>query len=199
MRLLFIAHNAQFVINRRVDGTGGNGIDANPVGREFLAPDLGEHIHGSLGGTVHRHTDQMIADSRGTDVDDVALAFFQKRQSCLGKRHNAPDIDIKALVVSRKLHFLNVADGRPAGVVDEDVQPAEALLHHLYGAVDILCLRHISHHIAAIFTHSIGGFLQGILMPSRNDDFRAFPCQRLGNGPANAGASGNQSDFVIKL
>ncbi len=192
--------------DRGLDAAGVHDGDADRVvgDEHLLAHRLGHPAHGVLRGVVHAlpgHRDQ--PEERG-QVDQVPVAGGdQVRQELLGAVHDAPEVDAHDPVHVGVLEVLEVAGQRDAGVVDDDVDPAELLDHRQ-------CVRR--ERVAVGDVEVVGADLastraldqrDGLGQPGVVDvgerEQRAAPGQVERERAADAGAgSGDHDDLVVE-
>ena len=101
------------------DGSGGNAVDLDVIGRQIQRPTARQTHHRRLARRIrcaHRPTDNHAA----CNIDDAAVtAGLEMRQQQLGQLHQGAQIDLIVRIHFFHRHCLDGSGARQAGVIDQ--------------------------------------------------------------------------------
>src|SRR5207244_335593 len=138
------------------------------------------------------------------DVDDAPAALLPHHQLARRPRHQEGALEIRLdhPVPVLVLHANEESVASDAGVVDEDVEPAEPLLGGLHQTVGVFALDGIGHHAvhrsAALF-ELLGRALHPVGIAARHYHGRSVLCQQGGRRVTDApAAAGHDRDLAAE-
>ena len=165
---------------------------------DLVVHRLGVALDRVLGRDVDGHVGLGDEPGDGGDVDDAPAALgAHVRQDRLGHPDDAEDVDVDDLLVLRDGELLGGACGADAGVVDQDVHPAEPRDHVLdrggHGGVagdvevqerqarragDAGCVAARPDHLEPGVDQAEGGLLADARGGARHERHRLLRCHR---------------------
>ena len=158
-------------------GAGADAADANAVRLQFQGQLSAEPLHGGLGGGVDGEVAHLVEmpGAGGGNVDDARIVrTAQQGNGRLAAEGDAQEVGVDLRENIRRVQMLDGARMGQPGVVDEAVEPAEALLDLGEGRGDALAVRHVrgqpQRPLAAKFPHRL---LQSVFVPRQHADLGA--------------------------
>src|SRR5712692_6016424 len=119
----------QLGVNRRFDGTRCNRVDSDAELTKFHAQVTCQHFESAFTRAVGREVGERLLFVDGADVDDLAGSFGLKEMPdhLLCGEEDALEVDVENAIIVFFGHFPKRRVSFDAGVVHENVEPAEML------------------------------------------------------------------------
>ena len=186
------------------DNANANGVDQDVVRRQVFGQALGQGNAGGPGDGSGHGRRAGGASAQVGDIDDAPAADFPHlRNNPADQPHRAPYFQVKIILPIGIADLLKGLGHGDAGIVDQDVHPAEVIqggLGHPVGAVGMGHIGgHRQHHALGGRANILGGGVQFFRAAGHDDHPRALGGHALGGGFANAlAAAGDDGYFIGK-
>ena len=199
-------------VDRRLDGSGGQRVDADLVHRQFLRHRLHQHRNAALGGCVVRvsrpgndvvdrgHADDLAGGSRDFGNHAATQKLFD-RLACAEKLTGQIHVDHELPIA--QAHLMQWRVFLQPCVVDEDVDAAPGIDHLAEHRLDVGFLADIcanSDCVAAslldVLHHFLGAFFTSDVV---NDHASTGVCKTSSHGLSDTGVrAGNQCPLTLQ-
>ena len=141
--------------------------------------------------------------AKRADVDDVAALFEQMGHGGPGAADQGDQVQFHQVAELLGRGVEQLAAHGAAGVVDQDVEPAESLEGLGEEAIDVFLLRDVgmdAEDVMAGGLHFGGGLFDGVGLQADDGEFGAGGGEAIGDDAAQAaGAAGDENDFVLPV
>ena len=179
-------------------------VDADFASGELAGERLCYGVDRALGGGIDDGVGNGIDARYRAEIDDAATRRAEIGQRFAGREDRAEDVGVELPPEILFGHLLQSGESEDAGIVDEDVEPAEGVLRRLEQALHVRALRDVGldrDRLAAVLQDRRDDLVRAALARGVVDDDRgAFRRQLLGDLSADAfGGAGDDGDLSAEL